>query len=253
MNKFFAFGAVAAFALASSAVSAATVSVTLNSTTDRTTAIGFASAFAAGQTTLASENFEGFAAVPATTSGNTINTAVGTINGLGGSGSGGSVVAPANEIKVRSGFLFGRQSIADEGGNFLDTNDTLGFSLTVDALALGLGSGFTALSLFLTDVADQGADMTISYGDGQNGLTSVTTILGAGGRNGVIDFVGLTFSEAVSFVTIEFSNSIVNDGFGIDDIALLSSATTPVPVPPALGLLASALVGLGLLRRRRTV
>jgi hypothetical protein len=198
-----------------------------------------------GAGVVAFEGFEDFKAVPSSTSGNTIATAVGVFSGLGGTGGGGAAIAPKNEIKVRnSADLFGRQNITFGGANFLDSNDSLGFSLSVDAAALSLAP-FSGISFYLMDVADQKATLSIVEND-----TTTTLKTLSGQKTGRINYIEILFDKPVDSVALNFSNSKINDGFAIDDIALYG-APTPVPLPPAAALLLGALGVLGAVRRRR--
>lgn len=188
------------------------------------------------------EGFEGFAAWPNGATANPLNTNVGVITGLGGKGTGGSAVNGGNAPQVRTGNVSGRQNITTGGANFLDSNDTLGFSWTID---LG-GMTFDRLSFVLTDVADQGATLTLSGGGFFQDYSFTKQ------ANGAINFVDIMLDMPMSSLTLTFLNNRVNDGFGIDElsVSLAGNAPAPVPVPAAGLLLASGLGFLALGRRR---
>ena len=65
------------------------------------------------------------------TVGNLFRSAVGEFRGLGGTGGGSSVTGNADQIQIRSGDNAGRFNVPEQGGTFLDSNDTLGFSWTI--------------------------------------------------------------------------------------------------------------------------
>lgn len=231
------------------AAEAATVSVMRFQTTgDVATARAFGADYAAANAVIAGTGFEGTPAIPGSTAGNVISTGAGVFSGLGGAGSGGSAVTPHDEIKVRSGVVGGRLNITEGGANWLDSNDTLGMSWVVDAAALNLSGGFRSLSFFLTDAVDTGATMTISAGASAETLSVTHSIARYTQPNGMINFIALAFDQTVQFARIDFRNSGLNDGFGIDEARI---HLAPIPVPAAFGLLAAALTGLGLLARRR--
>jgi hypothetical protein len=238
-----------AFGLASG-TEAATVSLErFETTTSVAAARAFGADYAARNAAIAGAGFESpVPPAPGATSGASVTTEAGVFSGLGGAGSGGSALAPFDEIKVRSGAVSGRRNITDGGSNWLDSNDTLGISWVVDATALDLAKGFRSLSFFLTDAADTGATMTISAGDSANALTVVRTIARNAQPNGMINFIALAFDETVRFARIDIRNSGLNDGFGIDEARIHFA---PIPAPAAFGLLAAAVAGLGLLARRR--
>lgn len=241
--------AFAAVVLGTSGATAATVSIadhqsfSLNQAAAARTA---ADAFVGGASLVREETFEGAAVNTATNQ--YVSPTVGTFAGLGGLGSGGSNVPLSDQIKVRSTAtnIFGRQNLTIGGSDYLDSNDTLGFTWEVEAAALGLAS-FTNLAFFLMDAADQGGVFELSV-DG----TLVKSIAKRG--NGKIDFIALAFSEAVTSATVRFSNSaLLNDGFGVDQMRIYGTpGPAPVPVPPALVLLGSGLAVLGLFGRRRS-
>jgi hypothetical protein len=189
------------------------------------------------------EGFEGFAAWPNGATANPLTTNVGVISGLGGKGTGSSAVNGGAAPMVRTGDVAGRQNITAGGANFLDSNDTLGFSWAID---FG-GLTFDRISFVLTDVADQGATLTLSGGGFFQNYSFTKQ------ANGAINFVDILLDTPMTALTLTFLNNRVNDGFGIDEmsVSLNGNAPAPVPVPAAGLLLASGLGFLALGRRRR--
>lgn len=175
------------------------------------------------------------------------NTKVGSFTTLGGTGSGHAMINGGTGLEVRgdNDMYWGRYN-TDKlplGGQWLDSNDTLGMKWDVD----GGGDKFNVLSFFLVDAADVGAKFSVDVGG-----TLYSNILGEDGRqkNGNIQLVTILLDQAVENLTVKLFNDRLNDGFGIDGVAVAHVA--PVPLPPAAALLVTGLLGLGVLRRRRS-
>ncbi|MFN3613951.1 MAG: hypothetical protein ACK4WC_05255 [Rubrimonas sp.] len=201
-----------------------------------------AAEMARGVVEIRTEGFEGFAAWPHGVTANPLTTNVGVIAGLGGKGSGSSAVNGGDAPMVRTGNVAGRQNITAGGTRFLDSNDTLGFSWTVD---FG-GLSFDRISFVLTDVADQGATMTLSGGGFFQDYSFTRQ------ANGAINFVDILLDAPLTSLTLTFLNNRVNDGFGIDELSVSLTGDAPAPVPvPAAGLLLASGLGLLALNRRR--
>lgn len=172
------------------------------------------------------------------------NTRVGSFTSLGGIGSGGSHIDGGTGLEVRgdNDMKWGRFSASNAlGGKWLDSNDTYGMKWDIG----GVGK-FNSLSFFLIDAADACGKFSIKVGQ-----TLFSQVLGAAGRtlNGNIQLVTILLPEAVDHLTVELFHDRLNDGFGIDGATIARVA--PVPVPPAAALLATGLLALGALRRRR--
>jgi hypothetical protein len=233
-----------ALALGATAPQAATVSVA-----HQTFAIGAGAAartaldgYAATGTVTREETFEQAAIDTATN--RYVSPTVGTFQGLGGTGSGGSNVPLADQIQIRQTTtnIFGRQNLTPGGLRYLDSNDTLGWTWTIEAAALGLDY-FTDIAFLLMDAGDQGATFQLKV-DG----TEVKTI--SGRNNGAIDFVALSFAQPTTSAVVNFANTVRrNDGFGLDQVRVYGEVA-PIPLPPAVLMLGSALLGLGWFRRR---
>lgn len=192
------------------------------------------------------ETFEGTKAWNGKTgTTNPQNTKVGSFTTLGGKGSGGAAINGGKGLEVRgdNGMYWGRYN-TDKlpiGGQWLDSNDTYGMKWDVAGPAK-----FNVLSFFLVDAADVGAKFSVDVGG-----TLYSNLLGSEGRlrNGNIQLVTILLDQAVDNLTVKLFNDSLNDGFGIDGVAVAHVA--PVPLPPAAALLVTGLLGLGVLRRRR--
>lgn len=238
-----AFGAVSA--------SAAVLDITSFDRSEHAAAQGALSAFQQGtdlgagktMTGVRTESFAGFQAWNGTSGDVNPNTAVGAFTALGGHGNGGSAINGGTGLQVRNEdpWKWGRFNSSGAGGNWLDSNDTLGMRWNVKS-----EGGFNAIGFLLTDVADAGARFSIKVGD-----TLFSDLLGASGRlaNGSIQLVRILLPATVTNLTVELRNSRRNDGFGIDGATV--GRVAPVPVPPAALLLVSAAAALVGLRRRR--
>ena len=129
------------------------------------------------------------------------------------------------------------------GRSSSNSNDTWGISWVASTGAL-----FDRLVFVLTDASDQGATLTVSAG----GVSTALANLGNANRK----IVSVFFDELVSSAGIVLTNTrgsslFLNDGFGIDDVAVnLVQPAAQVPLPAGLALLAGALGTLAALRRR---
>jgi hypothetical protein len=194
---------------------------------------------------LATEDFGGFKAWDGKTGTQNPTTAVGRFTSLGGKGRGLSAINGGTKLEVRNDnpFPWARHNVQKGlGGNWLDSNDTHGMRWEVAGL-----QKFNALGFFVTDSADVGAKLSIRVGG-----TLFENVVGETRRtaNGTIHWVTILLDEAVDNLVVQLRHDMLNDGFGIDGVAVAHIA--PVPVPPALALaLTGGLALFGLSRRRR--
>lgn len=161
---------------------------------------------------------------------------VGNFSMIGSQGSGGTVTngGPLNPVTnhgvgayLRDQNTYGRTNTTAGGSFHLDSNDVQNMAWNV---ALAGDRMFDRLVFNIFDAADVGSTFSILV----DGITYFTS---AGQRmNGEVSLVTIVFAHKVRATSILFQNTIHNDGFGIDDIAI--GITPPIPVPlPAGGML----------------
>lgn len=185
---------------------------------------------------LGSYTRETFNSIPLTT-GPVLSTAVGSFTSTI-AGQQGQILSIAN------GDISGR-GLAPFSGNFLESRDSAGVSWRTAS-----GSLFDAIGFYLQDAGDQGAVLNITANDGTARTATVQ------GGDGNTKYVAISFDRPVSDIAIDFVNtgSPVNaDGWGLDNVTIgrRISSGAAVPEPASLASLASGLLGLGFLLRRR--
>lgn len=198
-------------------------------------------------TNLHTETFEDQKAWNGTSgTANPHDTNVGSFSAFGGAGSGQSRIGNGAALQVRgdNDMRWGRYNNDASralGGQWLDSNDNRGMRWEIG----GVGA-FDTIAFFVTDVADVGGKFSIRIGD----TLYSDLAMGAKLASGNIHLVQIMLSEAVTNLTVELMHDRTNDGFGIDGAAVARIA--PAPLPPAAALLATGLVALAGLRRRRS-
>ena len=124
------------------------------------------------------------------------------------------------------------------GTTFLETEDSGGFTLT-------FSSEINAFGFFAADVGDFGNNLFLELlgGPGTVRLDIVTPTDAASGiPDGGLLFFGF-FDESATYTGIKFGfEGGTVDRFAVDDVMAGLATLTPVPVPPAAGLL---LLGIG--------
>lgn len=189
---------------------------------------------ARGLAPIVTENFESH---QAGTRGTVIDTRVGTFTGTvaGQSTSGLSVMTNTG---------FGRYNTTEGGANWLDSKDyrTVTWDLDAD------GATVTHIGFILMDMNDNGARLTLNLiGEalGESLLQTVSAFPQAL-SDGSAAFVGISLEPGASLSQLVFSTGrFGSDGWGIDDVVLAK-----VPEPGTLWLIGSALLAVGLRRRR---
>ncbi|MDB5365137.1 MAG: hypothetical protein JWM77_1064 [Rhodospirillales bacterium] len=150
-------------------------------------------------------------------------------------------------ISIANGDISGR-GLAPFSGNFLESRDSTGVSWRAAS-----GGTFDAIGFFLQDAGDQGALLNITANDGT--AKSITVQ----GGNGNTRYITITFDQPVTEVAIDFVNTgsnLKSDGWGLDNITIGrliggGGGNAAVPEPASIASLASGLLALGFVLRRR--
>jgi len=130
---------------------------------------------------------------------------------------------------------------------------SVSYSVSVDqaACAAEFGAGYTcAINELQGQFQDgsAGSSNTAAMTDAASGGGSVAlNDLTTGANTGQVFFPGIT-STNISITTAGLSTTYSIESFGLD---LYETATAPAPEPATLGLVGVALLGFGLLRRRK--
>ena len=227
------------------------------------------------------ENFDGAATLggaPGGTTGtaatnrtatNAISTSVGLFEGLGGLGAGTTPVNDGSNIQVRSGNVGGRFNVlanpdalnqAEIGGaqtNFLDSNDTFGFTWTITNV---WGSNFRGLQAFITDPNDVGGNLTVTMANGDIFSQNIRDLLALnenaparqpGNPNRAIDgsiwHLTAMFEDDWDSLVFTFKKDNLNDGFAISNASI-----SVIPLPAPVLMLLAGIGGLIGVRRFRS-
>lgn len=192
--------------------------------------------FATGYAGIVTETFDGFTAE--TNQPNTLlNVAMGTIT----SGSAGYVGGPSTNQSS-----FNEGPLNDTGLYF--SNGTPNADSPKGSFSLNLDSGYRALGFYVSDWNDiNGSRISLDIGGTDAGGSwsqsiDIRSLLGAQ-SSGTMLYFSLYSDRAFDTVAFHTTN---NDGYGIDNL----SVGSPTPIPGAIWLLGSGLVGLVGLRRR---
>lgn len=232
---------------------AATVNLDYTAYKDRShlaQAQGDMTAFRSGLTNAHYEGFEGYKPWgKGTGTQDLTKTAVGSFTPFGTRGSGDAKVGSGTKLQVRSDNGMGWRRYNTTGtdglkaGNWLDSNDNRGVKWQIK----GVGA-FDTIGFFISDAADVGGKFSIKVGDQTFGDLAHGKRL----KNGNLYFVQIALDDPVNKLTLKLMHDIANDGFGIDGIVVGRTPPAPVPLPPALALLATGLLGAAGLRFRAT-
>lgn len=148
-----------------------------------------------------------------------------------------------NELMIESKVTGedGRETLSDGSATdfWLDSNDA---KTVVWELGGQLSGNFNAFGFYIADSADISANLRLIYDDGTSSADYVITYPKANGNKG---YVSVLSDKNIVGASFTFSNSSMNDGWGIDDVTV-----GRLPEPGTLLLMGLGLLCLGAARRR---
>ncbi len=116
-----------------------------------------------------------------------------------------------------------------------------------------------ALGFLISDPTDQGATFHVNFAGGLSLPFSTTQTMTPKKGDGTVAFFSILSDASNPITSVEFFNTGNNtraDGFGMDDFIaggqLNLTQTSPVPEPGTYALVGTALLGLALMRLRRS-
>lgn len=156
---------------------------------------------------------------------------------------GGPITVNPGPIAVDDGGL-GLALLGDGLGVNDDEITNPAQSITVSFSGLGLRvNGFAFLDLFIAKDGSEKEVARVQFNDG-----TVMTFDAVNVSNGGFGFFGFAPKEATS---VTFTALSTNDKRANPDLAVAAISVAPIPLPAAGWLFVSALVGMGVLSRRR--
>ena len=165
---------------------------------------------------------------------------------------------PAGSVAVGNDLAIGLDGFvasASAGGSPAAIVDS--FTVTVTAPTGFYLSTIDYFEVYSYDASNGVTAITLSViADGKPSLPASAAFANASGADVLIGIPTIVLGPGVEALTLSISNSLFAFGIGADAIigkslAGLSVGVTPIPLPPAIGLLGAALIGLATVSSRR--
>lgn len=151
-------------------------------------------------------------------------------------------------VSDNKGLQVGTGEYAVEGSHFFSDGDLKGLQPKHD-IAMTFNAPATKVGFYATDLMDIGGKVILSFGNSQTGDSASFNLFDMLGALKSGSLVYFALSSTIPFDSMLFATS-AGDGFGIDNVSV---GTSPTPVPGALWLLGSGLIGLVGVRRVASV